>query len=119
MILTRDELCKRIAEMHLDDIDIVVTAVRDGFLAEPVTGGPYVSDIGSSFEVPGSAGDKGRDRFISGPFDAWQYHASYIAPHPSNYESVLNDIAAGYIAKAQFGYGALEDTWVFGVRVFD
>lgn len=119
MALSRAETCKRIVEMSFDDYDVEVTADQGGFLLKPVKSGPYVSDIGSSYEVPDNIGEHGRERFTAGPFDAYQYHASYTTPRPDNYEPVLDDLAAGDISKAVFGYGALEDTWVFGVRVFD
>ena len=92
--LTRDELITHINDMHIDDLDVEITAVPGGFAVREHRGGPYVSDIGSCYEVPDHADEHGRVRFTAGPFDAYQYHGSYLAPHRDNYEQLL--IAGGY-----------------------
>ncbi|OSC32811.1 hypothetical protein B8W67_13740 [Mycolicibacillus koreensis] len=78
-----------------------------------------MSDIGSSYEVHPDADEHGRVAFTAGPWVAFQYHASYTAPRRDNYEGALDDLAAGYLSKVVLGYGALEDTWVFGIRTED
>lgn len=118
MGLTREQLCEYIAGLHLDDSDVVITCDRDGLAVESVHGGPYVDDIGSSYEVPDSADEHGRRAFIAGPFTAYQYHSTYTAPHRGNYEDALDDLIAGNVRAVIVGYGVVSDNdaWVFGVR---
>lgn len=126
MTLTRDELYAHIDGLHLDDLDIAITANgRGGFSVTEVRGGSYVSDIGSSYEVPDTADEHGRVAFTAGPWTAHQYHASYTAPRRDNYEAEIDDLAAGDVSKVVLGYGAVVDadddsgTWVFGIRTED
>ncbi|MFZ2241658.1 MAG: hypothetical protein WAV90_19250 [Gordonia amarae] len=116
MALTFDQVCERIDNMHIDDLDITITRDGPGFVVTEVRGGPYVSDIGGCYEAPDSADEHGRVRFTAGPWDAYQYHASYVSPHRDNYLPMLVDLAAGRITAVVCGYGALDDTWVFGIR---
>lgn len=117
MSLSRAEIIDQIKELHCDSLDIEVTHSGGGFTVAPIRSGPYVSDIGSSYEVPDYADEHGRVRFTAGGFDVYQYHASYVVPRPGNYEPVLDDLESGDITKAVFGVTAVpEGTWVFGVR---
>ncbi|MFA5709305.1 hypothetical protein [Mycolicibacterium sp.] len=117
MALTKSEVCSRVDNMHLDDLDLVITHNGGGFaVVESHAAG--VSDIGSSWEVPDAADEHGRHEFTAGPWTAYQYHASYTAPNRSNYEAALDRLAAGEFAKLLVGVTAIgeNDTWVFGIR---
>ena len=116
MTLTREQVQDRIDDLHLDDLDLIITRDGDGFAVEESRGGPYVSDIGSSYEVPDTADEHGRHAFTAGPFTGYQYHSSYTAPHRANYELELDDLANGDVSKVVVGRAALDETWVFGIR---
>lgn len=119
MALTKDDVCRRIASMHLDEPDLIVVRDGDGFAVEDhPCGGGCVSDIGSCFEVPEQADEHGRHGFTAGPWTGYQYHASYTAPRRSNYEAELDDLAAGDIRAVIVGCGPIpeDDTWVFATR---
>lgn len=120
MALSKTQVCERIADMHLDELDLVITRDGDGFAVAENRSGAYgcVSDIGSSYEVPDSADEHGRRGFTAGPWTGYQYHASYTAPHRANYEAELDDLAAGDISRVVVGATAIceNDTWVLGVR---
>lgn len=119
MSLDLDQVCTRIDELHLDELDLIITRDGNGFTAaEHRSGGPYVSDIGSSYEVPDAVDERGRGAFTAGPWTAFQYHASFYAPNRNNYIAELEDLAAGRIRAVICGVTAIceNDTWVFGIR---
>lgn len=120
MALNKTQVCDRIDAMHLDEIDLVITRDGDGFAVAENRGGAggYVSDIGSSYEVPDSADEHGRTGFTAGPWTAYQYHASYVSPHRNNYEAELDDLAAGDLSRVIVGAAPIceNNTWVLGVR---
>lgn len=118
MALTREQVHQHIADMHLDDLDLIVTRDNDGFSADPHRGGGSSEDIGSSYEVPESADDRGRMAFTAGPWTAFQYHSSVTAPHRGNYDGLLDDLAAGHVSAVVVGCTPIleNNTWVLAVR---
>ena len=70
MTLIREQLHQRIDDLHLDDLDLIITRDGDGFAVEESRSGSYVSDIGSSYEVPDTADGHGQHAFTAGPSPA-------------------------------------------------
>ncbi|KXO91059.1 Uncharacterised protein (plasmid) [Tsukamurella tyrosinosolvens] len=121
MSLTREQLYNRIDNMSLDELDLVITNAGSGFDVEESPGGPFVADIGSSWEVPDTADERGRHRFEAGPWTAYAYHPSYTAPNRLNYAQELEELLRGDVAKVVVGVTgvfdeARGDCWVFGIR---
>ncbi|BBX87975.1 hypothetical protein [Mycolicibacterium aubagnense] len=121
MALTLDELYRRIDDLHLDELDLIITRDGSGFAVEDDRRGGGVHDIGSSYEVPDSADEHGRYVFSAGPWTAYQYHSSYTAPNRGNYEREIEDLANGDVVRVLVGVTAISenDTWVFAIRSED
>jgi len=123
MTLTREQLYERIDNMSIDEPDLAITAADGGGfdVDESRPADFYVDDIGSLWEVPDDADEHGRRAFTAGPFTAYQYHASYVAPNQSNYDREIDDLAAGDVSAVIVGYGSVGEanTWVFGIRTLD
>ncbi|MBP2451779.1 MULTISPECIES: hypothetical protein [Mycobacteriaceae] len=126
MSLTREQLHDRIDDLHLDELDLIITRDGDGFAVTESRGcRSYVSDIGSSYEVPDAADEHGRHAFTAGPWTAYQYHSSYTAPNRGNYAREIEDLVNGDASKVVVGVTAVFEeesdagTWVFGIRTVE
>lgn len=119
MVLTRDEVRDRVDRMHLDDLDLIIVRAGAGYAVTESRNAPYVCDIGSSYEVPDATDERGREAFTVGPWTAYQYHPSYVAPNVDNYDGALDDLAAGNISAVIVGCtdNPENDSWIFGIRV--
>ncbi|ORW08460.1 MULTISPECIES: hypothetical protein [Mycolicibacter] len=116
MTLSYQQVVDRICDMHLDDMDIEITRNADGFDINTSSEGLYVSDIGSSFEVPGHVGEHGMDSFTAGPWTAYRYHAAYVRPQHGNFAGHLDDLAAGRVNTVIVGVAAVDEHWVLGIQ---
>lgn len=118
MALTASEVHGRVDGLHLDELDLRITHSNDGFTVADNRTGSSASDIGSSYDVPDSADEHGRYAFTAGPWTAYQYHASYVAPNHDNYDSELEQLAAGDIRAVIVGVAAISEnnTWVLAIR---
>jgi len=118
MALTVSQVQYRVDGLHLDELDLRITYNGDGFRIVENRGGLGAESIGSSFEVPESADDHGRSAFTAGPWTAYQYHSSYVAPRHDNYDRELEQLAAGEVAAVIVGVTAISenDTWVLAIR---
>lgn len=118
MALTVSQVQDRVDGLHLDDLDLRITYSSEGFSIVDNRGELGVGDIGSSFEVPDSADEHGRAAFTAGPWTAYQYHSSCVAPRHDNYLAELNQLADGQVRAVIVGVTAISenDTWVLGIR---
>lgn len=118
MALTVSQVVDRVDGMHLDELDLRITHSSDGFTVADYHGELGVESIGSNYDVPDSADEHGRAAFTAGPWTAYQYHCSYVAPRRDNYEGVLDQLAAGEVRAVIIGVTAIveNNTWVVGIR---
>ncbi len=118
MALNLSQVQDRVDGLHLDELDLRITFTGDGFTVVDNRGDLGVESIGSSFEVPESADEHGRAAFTAGPWTAYQYHSSYVAPRHDNYEGQLEQLASGEVRAVIVGVTAINenDTWVLAVR---
>ena len=118
MALTVGQVTERVDGMHLDELDLRITHCDAGFAIADNHGELGVESIGSNFDVPDSADEHGRVAFTVGPWIAYQYHSSYVAPRRDNYEGALDQLAAGEVRAVIVGVTAIteNDTWVLGIR---
>jgi len=118
MALTVSQVQDRVDGLHLDDLDLRITHASDGFSIVDNRGELGVESIGSNFEVPDSADEHGQAAFTAGPWTAYQYHSTYVAPRHDNYDRELQQLAAGEVGAVILGVTAISenDTWVLAIR---
>lgn len=117
MSLTLAEVYECIDNLHCDDRDMVIRCNGNGYSIAPSDESGCVEDIGSSFEVPEHVGERGIDSFTAGPWTAYLYHPSIVAPNRNNYDDHLHDLAAGDVQAVIVGVTAVDEHWEFGIQV--
>lgn len=117
--LNRTELERHICDLHLDDLDRRITRNGEKFDVKELRSGPFVCDVGSLYEEPEGLGEHGQRSGSAGPFTVYEYHRSYTSPHTANFERELDSLARGEVSAVIVGCGALDETWVFGIRTED
>jgi hypothetical protein len=114
--LNRTDLDSYIRDLPLSDLDRRITRNGERFDVEELRTGPFVCDVGSLWEEPEGLGEHGKRAGTAGPFTVYEYHDSYTAPHTANFEQELDALTRGEVEAVIVGYGALDATWLFGIR---